>query len=56
MQICHFYTEIVKFGLILTHLKLFGGKLGGGKKIFFWENAHTPLWHRYWVCDPFIDL
>ena len=29
-----FSAEIVKFGLILTHLKLFWGKTGG-KKIFF---------------------
>ena len=33
--ICHFYAEIAKFGLIVTYLKLFGGKLGGGGKIFF---------------------
>ena len=26
-----FYAEIVKFGLILTHLILFGGKIFGGK-------------------------
>ena len=33
-KICHFYTEIVKFGLILTHLKIFGGgKLGGQENI-----------------------
>ena len=34
-KICHFYAEIVKFGLIFIHLKLFLGQeniffLGGG--------------------------
>ena len=33
-KIYHFYVEIVKFGLILTHLKLLGGKHGG--KNVFW--------------------
>ena len=28
----HFYAEIVKFGLILTHLKLFWGKTGGSEE------------------------
>ena len=43
-----FYTEIIKFGLILIHLSLFGGKLGG-KKIFFGLNTplHTPC-HHHW--------
>ena len=37
-KICHFYAQIVKFGLILIYLKLFGGK-----KIFLGEDApHAP--------------
>ena len=30
-NIFHFYAKIVKFGRILTHLKLFSGKLGTRK-------------------------
>ena len=37
-----FYVEIVKFGLILTHLKLYWGENGGGKKIFWGINAPCP--------------
>ena len=32
------HAEIVKFGLIITHLKSFGWKTGG-KKIFLGENV-----------------
>ena len=35
--LCHFYVEMVKFGLILTHLKIIFGE-----KYFFWENAPMP--------------
>ena len=64
-KICHFYPEIAKFGLILTHWKL----LLGGKKIFFgrgkWPHAPCDIatasskysslfWH---ICNyPHIDL
>ena len=42
-RICHFYAEIAKFGLILTHLKLFRGKRGGGgKKIIFGGGGQMP--------------
>ena len=53
-KMCHFNAEPVKFGLILTHLKLFWGQTGGGKKIFLGKmhppkiqtcgcNCHHPL-------------
>ena len=32
-------AEIIKLGLILTHLKSFWGQIGGGKKIFWGANA-----------------
>ena len=33
MQKCaNLYAEIVQFGLILTHMKLYGGKLEGARK------------------------
>ena len=38
-KICYFYAEIVKFGLILTHIIC--GKTGGGEKIF--GRANTPM-------------
>ena len=45
LSFCHFYAEVVKFGLILTHLKLFGGQTGGGKKHIFWgQMPPCPLW------------
>ena len=37
-EICHFNAEIVKIGLMLTHLKLFWGQMGGGQ-----ENILPPL-------------
>ena len=40
-KICNFYAEIVKFGLILTHLEIILGRKMGGKKIF-WGGANTP--------------
>ena len=44
---CNFYAEIVKFGLILTHLKLFWGQ----ENIFFWGGDKCPYapcaWHRH---------
>ena len=43
VQICHSYSEIVKFGLILTHLKLFWGL------DFFW-GGECPLWYCHWWC------
>ena len=43
---CHFCAKIIKFGLILTHLSLFGGKWGkGGKKIFYGGNVPMPLYY-----------
>ena len=30
-KFCHFYADIVKFGIILTHLKLFWGNWGNKK-------------------------
>ena len=41
-KIFHFHTEIVKFGLILTHLKLFWGKIGG--KNIWGQMPPCPLW------------
>ena len=38
-KICHFYAEIVKFWLILTHLKLFLEKTGGQKILGLGVNA-----------------
>ena len=38
---CHFYGEIVKFGLILTHLKLFRGQTGGARQHF--EGKMPPM-------------
>ena len=68
---CHLYAEIVKFGLILTHLKLFGGgKWDEGKKNILGENTPMlppppvlPLYHKYfskcthWPCkiDPTLE-
>ena len=34
-KICHFYAKLVKFRLILTHLKLFWGKLEGLANTFW---------------------
>ena len=44
-KICHFYAEIVKFGLILTHLNLFGGKLEGGQENIWGSNAPIQSCH-----------
>ena len=42
-KFCYFYAEIVKFGLILTHLKLFcRGKLRGQENILGEANAPMP--------------
>ena len=53
---CHFYAEIVKFGLILTHLTLCGGKLEGGK-IFLGKMPPVPrcgaastIWIKWLGC------
>ena len=51
-KICHFYTEFVKFGLILTHFKFILGQPGGGEEnICFFQggggNANVAL-HRHW--------
>ena len=52
---CHVYSEIVKFGLILTHLKLFGSKLEGGGGKYLRKMLHAPnpqlimfstIWHN----------
>ena len=40
---CHFYAEIVKFSLILTHLLLFWGANGEGVRTYFGGNAPCPL-------------
>ena len=45
----HLYAEIVKFGLILTHFKLFWGKTEG-KIYFFGGDALYPLWRRPCLC------
>ena len=55
-KICHFYAEIVKFGQILIHLKLFERKTGD-KIFFFWGGegggkCPMPLWHHH--CTYFI--
>ena len=48
-KICHFSVKIVKFGLIVTNLKLFWGKTGGGTRKYFGEAIpHSPLWHCHW--------
>ena len=44
-KICNCYSEIGKFGQSLTHLKLIGGQMGGGKKIC---KGVSPLWCRHW--------
>ena len=42
--ICHFSAEIIKFGLILTHLLLFlGGGQTRGKENIFEENPPPPF-------------
>ena len=42
-DICHFYAEIAKFGLIYLSLFLRKEKTGG-QKIFLEDNAPCPLW------------
>ena len=44
-KICHCYTESVKFGLILTHLKLFflGGRAIWGARIFSGEGEISHM-------------
>ena len=37
-----FYAEIVKFGLVSTHLKLFWGQTGGGDKKIIRGNLPPP--------------
>ena len=41
-KICHFYAKIVKFELILTHLKLFGVNGGGQENIFLRKYPMPP--------------
>ena len=43
-KICNIYAEIVKFGLILTHLKLFGG-MGEQENILGENDPMHYLWH-----------
>ena len=45
-KICHFYAEIVKFGLILTHLKSFWEKVRAATKIFLGESRRSYLVYR----------
>ena len=43
-----FMLKIVKFGLILAHLKLFLGKRGGGSRKYKGKNApYAPMWCRH---------
>ena len=48
VKICHCYAEIVKFELILTHLKLFWGQ-NSGQEFFSggMQIPHAPLWHHH---------
>ena len=47
-KICHFHAEMVNFELILTHLKFFWVKMGGGGQKYLGEIPQCPLWccHR----------
>ena len=44
----HCYAEIVKFGLVLTHLKSFWGKSRGQENILESYPPPFPLWRRHW--------
>ena len=39
---CHFYAEMIKFGLILTHLKLFREQIGGKIILSFFLGGWMP--------------
>ena len=54
-KICHFYAEIVKFGLISTHLKLIWGETGEGEKYFGGICPHAHLWHCHCRVELQVD-
>ena len=51
VKICHFYAEVVKFGLIfITHLKLFwAANCGDGQKIFLGPCGTTTAFTE--ICE-----